>query len=133
ELPPIPVDDMRLILKNNTKNYLQQDLPNHVFDCYMLPQQPNGATGEGGRVAHGSQKARVLVGGAKQQIITDLLEAVKEAGLVADKVIPGLLGPVNALELAMPETFAREPVALVDIGFRSTSISLLNNGELILS
>jgi len=27
ELPQIPVEDMRLILKNNTKNYLQQDLP----------------------------------------------------------------------------------------------------------
>src|SRR5437899_398259 len=28
DLPQIPVEDMRLILKNNTKNYLQQDLPN---------------------------------------------------------------------------------------------------------
>jgi type IV pilus assembly protein PilM len=131
ELPPIPVDDMRMILKNNTKNYLQQDLPGYVFDCHIMVNN-NGIAAETGK-AGGSTKAKVLVGGAKQQLINDLQEAVKEAGLVADQVIPGLIGPVNALELAMPETFAREPVALVDIGFKSTSISLLNSGELILS
>jgi type IV pilus assembly protein PilM len=131
ELPPIPLNDMRMILKNNTKNYLQQDLPGYVFDCHIVVNN-NGVSAEPGK-AGGPTKAKVLVGGAKQQLINDLQEAIKEAGLVADHVIPGLVGPVNALELAMPETFAREPVALVDIGFKSTSISLLNNGELILS
>src|SRR5947209_2675282 len=42
ELPPIPVDDMRQILKNNSKNYLQQELPGHVFDCYFVPNRLNG-------------------------------------------------------------------------------------------
>src|ERR1700722_2843104 len=36
ELPQIPVDDMRLVLKNNTKGYLQQDLPNYAFDCHIF-------------------------------------------------------------------------------------------------
>jgi len=27
---------MRAMLKYNSKNYLQQDLPDHVFDCYSL-------------------------------------------------------------------------------------------------
>ena len=31
EMPQIPLDEMRQILKMNHKNYLQQDLPNHVF------------------------------------------------------------------------------------------------------
>src|SRR5664279_5554505 len=35
ELPQIPLDQMRQILKINHKNYLQQDLPNHVFDCHI--------------------------------------------------------------------------------------------------
>jgi len=38
ELPQIPVDEMRLVLKNNTKGYLQQDMPNHVFDCHIFPR-----------------------------------------------------------------------------------------------
>src|ERR1051326_747745 len=33
EMPLMPVDDMRMILKNNTKVYLQQDLTGHIFDC----------------------------------------------------------------------------------------------------
>src|ERR1700722_11499859 len=37
ELPQIPVDDMRLVLKNNSKAYLQQDLPGHAFDCHIFP------------------------------------------------------------------------------------------------
>src|SRR4051812_36038448 len=36
ELPQMPVGDMRQVLKNNTKNYLQQDLPGHVFDCFII-------------------------------------------------------------------------------------------------
>ncbi len=44
DLPQIPVDEMRLVLKNNAKTYLQQDLPGHVFDCYIFPpkQAVNG-------------------------------------------------------------------------------------------
>src|SRR6476661_309769 len=37
DLPLMPVGDMRQVLKNNTKNYLQQDLPNHIFDCFIIP------------------------------------------------------------------------------------------------
>src|SRR5260221_4320411 len=39
ELPLMPVRDMRQVLKNNTKNYLQQDLPGHLFDCYLIPMR----------------------------------------------------------------------------------------------
>ena len=42
ELPQIPKDDMRLVLKNNTRGYLQQDLPAHVFDCHIFaPKMPS--------------------------------------------------------------------------------------------
>ena len=80
-----------------------------------------------------SQKLKVLVGGAKKQLTDDLQAAVKQAGFIADQVVPGLVGPVNAFELAMPDVFKAEPMALVDIGFKSTSICLLHKGELILS
>src|SRR5215472_488184 len=36
DMPMMPVGDMRQILKNNPKNYLQQDLPGHVFDCTII-------------------------------------------------------------------------------------------------
>lgn len=125
---------MRQILKNNSKTYLQQDLPGHTFDCYFIPNRQVEGSGDGLKVSpNTSQKFKVLVGGAKTQLINDIQIAVKQANLVADQVVPGLIGPVNAFELALPEVFNKEAVALVDIGFKSTSICVLQKGELILS
>jgi type IV pilus assembly protein PilM len=133
ELPQIPVEDMRQILKNNSKNYLQQDLPGYTFDCYFIPSRSSGNPGEGIKINAGAQKLKVLVGGAKRQLADDLQTAVRQAGLVADRVVPGIVGPVNAFELAMPDLFTKEALALVDIGFKATSVCLLQRGELIVS
>jgi type IV pilus assembly protein PilM len=129
---------MRQVLKNNTKNYLQQDLPGHVFDCFIIPPRAE-LNGEGKAQSSerlkigGNAKCRVLVAGARKQLVEDMQNAVKQTGLVADHIVPGLLGPVNAFELAMPEIFASGVVALVDIGFKNTSICILQQGELVLS
>src|ERR1700722_14432957 len=45
ELPQVPVEEMRQLLKINSKVFLQQDLPGHVFDCYIFPPK-QAATGE---------------------------------------------------------------------------------------
>src|SRR5260370_28991105 len=77
DLPLMPIGDMRQVLKNNTKNYLQQDLPGHVFDCFIIP--PRGsANGKGrGNPAEkpkigGNPKSRVLVAGARKQLIDEM-------------------------------------------------------------
>ena len=111
ELPQIPVDEMRQILKVNHKNYLQQDLPNHVFDCYIIPPRLNAGEKEGG-----IPKLKVLAAAAKQQLVADFINAAALAGLTADSLVPGLVGPINTFELALPEIYAKETVALVDIG-----------------
>jgi type IV pilus assembly protein PilM len=133
DLPLMPVGDMRQVLKNNTKNYLQQDLPGHVFDCFIIASRSAPKPTDKPKVGSGSPKARVLVAGARKQLIDELQGAVKISNLVADRIVPGLIGPVNAFEMAMPEVFSREVVALVDIGFKNTTICLLQEGELILS
>ncbi len=133
ELPQMPLSDMRQVLKNNTKNYLQQDLPGHVFDCFIIPPRANGKVPDKAKPGAGSPKLRVLVAGARRQLVEEMQTAIKTTGLLADHIVPGLLGPVNAFEMAMPEVFSREVVALVDIGFRNTSICLLQEGELVLS
>ncbi len=132
ELPQIPVDEMRLVLKNNTRGYLQQDLPNRVFDCHIILTKslPHSADA-GGTFA--IPKLKVLVAGAKKELMEDFQTAIRDAGLVPDHVVPGLLGPVNAFEMAMPEAFANDSIALVDIGFKNSSICILHQGELVLS
>ncbi|MEY4386065.1 MAG: PilM: type pilus assembly protein [Verrucomicrobiota bacterium] len=135
ELPVMPVDDMRQVLRMNSKNYLQQDFGNHVFDCFAAAARPKaGAPAEPvAKPQAGSPKQRVLVGGAKRQLVDDLQEAAKSAGLIADAIVPSLIGPINAFELAMPEVFAKENVALIDLGFKNTTISILQEGDLALS
>ncbi|HEY1719115.1 MAG TPA: pilus assembly protein PilM [Verrucomicrobiae bacterium] len=133
ELPQIPVDEMRLVLRNNPKGYLQQDLPNYVFDCYIFaPKLPIGKAAESPKMI-GMPKFKVLVAGAKQQLVNDFQAAVRGAGLMPDNIVPGLIGPVNAFELALPQVFANDCVALVDIGFKHSSICVLDHGDLVLS
>jgi type IV pilus assembly protein PilM len=135
ELPQIPVDEMRLVLKNNTKGYLQQDLPNYVFDCHIFPPKTTPTPDKSAEAVRlpGVPKLKVLVTGAKQQVVEDFQMAVKSAGLTADCIVPGIVGPLNAFEMAMPQVFANDAVALVDIGFKHSSICVLDRGELILT
>jgi type IV pilus assembly protein PilM len=133
EMPLMPVEDMRMILKNNTKIYLQQDLPGYIFDCHIIPPRLPAKPPEKGQGGSNIPKSKVLAAGAKQQYLQDLLTAIKGAGLLPDHIVPAMLGPVNAFEMAMPESFAKEVVALVDIGFRNSTICVLQEGELALN
>jgi type IV pilus assembly protein PilM len=129
ELPQIPLDEMRQILKVNHKNYLQQELPNHVFDCYVIPPRPLSAD----KPAGGAPKLKVLAAAAKQKLVTDILQAAQLAGLTAECLVPGVVGPINTFEQALPDVYAKETVALVDIGFKHTSVCVLDRGELALT
>jgi type IV pilus assembly protein PilM len=136
ELPQMPIGDMRQVLKNNARTYLQQDLPGHLFDCYVIPPKAADAGApktEKPAAPAGPPRFRVLVAGARKQFVEDMEGAITASGLVADSIMPGLIGPVNAFEVAMPEVFAKEIVALVDIGFKHTTVSILEQGELALS
>jgi type IV pilus assembly protein PilM len=126
ELPTVPVADMRLMLRYNSKNYLQQDLSDHVFDCHILPNRPGAEKPEAGK----PPKSRTLVGGAKKSLIDACQEGAKSAGVQLEQIVPNLVGNSNAFELAQPELFSQGSVALVDIGFKSSSICILDNTEL---
>jgi type IV pilus assembly protein PilM len=128
EVPRMPSEELRMVLKFNAKTYLQQDLPGFVFDIHTLV-----AGFDPKPLPTGQLKQKVLIAGAKKQLVDQFIEGAKAAGLQAEFVVPSLIGPVNSFELAQPEIFAQEAVALVDIGFKSSSISLLQQGELMLS
>src|SRR5688572_15802827 len=74
EMPRMPIDDMRLILKHNSRNYLQQDLSNYVFDCHIIPPRGDGkgepskgepSKAEPSKGPANPAKQKVLVAGAK--------------------------------------------------------------------
>jgi type IV pilus assembly protein PilM len=129
EMPMVGVADMRTMLKVGSKNYLQQDLPDYQFDCHIIASSLASPTTD----AKGIAKCKVLVCGAKRQLVEELQSAAKTAGYVSDIVTSGLVAPTNAFEMAMPEIFNNEVVALVDFGYRNSAISILLSGELILN
>ena len=131
-LPQIPVDEMRQVLRNNTRGYFQQDLPNRVFDCHIILPKSSPQSAETGKTT-AAPKLNVLAAGARKDLINDFQTAIKSAGLIPDYIVPGLIGPANAFEMAMPEVFAKDSVALVDIGFKNSSICILHQGELVLN
>jgi type IV pilus assembly protein PilM len=59
--------------------------------------------------------------------------AAKNVGLIPEQIVPSLIGPPNAFEMAKTDVFNKEVIALVDIGFKHSSITILLNGELMLS
>jgi type IV pilus assembly protein PilM len=133
DIPRIPLGDMRMVLKLNSKSYLQQDLPGHVFDCHFSARNHQPKPADKAKVGDGAPKERVLVAGARQQTIDDFVQGSRAAGLSVQCITPGLVGPVNTFERAMPELFQKEAVALVDIGFKNSSICIVREGELVLS
>lgn len=134
EMPRLPADDMRLVLKHGSRNYLQQELANHVFDCHVLTSSDaSPKPGAAAKAAAGLPKQKVLVAGVRKQLLDEFVEGARRAGLTPECIVPGLIGPVNAFEQAMPDIFANEAVALVDLGFKNSSICIVLRGELMLS
>ncbi len=129
EMPQVPVSDMRHMLKLNTKSHLQQELPDHAFDCCIMPPRPDAPKPEPGK----GNRFKVWVGAAPNAVIAKLQSAVKHAGLEPDQVSIGSLGPVNSFESAFPDIFHGDVIALVDLGYKSSSINILSKGELVLS
>ncbi len=129
ELPLLPAEEIRQMLKFNAKTYLQQDLKDYVFDCFIVP--PRSMTGgpEGTKVPPPA-KYKVWVGGVQRQVLADLEAAIKVAGLIPDQITLGLLGPSNAFELLPP---FKDAVALIDLGFKTSTVSIIAAGELCLS
>jgi Tfp pilus assembly PilM family ATPase len=138
EVPPMALADMRQVLRLNSKTYLQQDYPDHVFDCAIVLSRRRAAEGANGKPASGTAaagpaKQKILAGGTKRQTLDELKTACRAAGLAVCQISPGVVGPINAFEVAEPEAFAKEVVALVDIGLKHSTIAVLRSGELIMN
>lgn len=153
DLPPVGVSDMRRLVRLSSKTFFQEELSGHFFDCHILPtyeeakapdstaQGENPSMGEFGDttlivsksgVAKAHPKVKVLVGGASGQLVSTLQAAAKAAGLLVEQITLGQVAPANAFK-SMPTAFHKETVALVDIGFKTSSICILVNGEPLLN
>ncbi len=119
--------DMRQMLRMNSKHYFQQDLSGYEFDCWVLP-----APAEAKPTEDAPKKAakQVLAGGLKLTLLEDIEAAAKAAHWELVQITVSQVCLINTALMALPETVLKEPVALIDIGFKTSTISLLANGNL---
>jgi type IV pilus assembly protein PilM len=130
ETPVMPVEKLRQVLKQAPGKYLEEDLTGYIFDAQVVLyfSQINHAKGGGDS---GQREQRVVVTGAKESLVNEYLAGAKEAGLIPEVIVPGVVGPINAFSLAMPDLYLKESVALLDIGFWTSTLSVLRKGELV--
>ncbi|MEO5803884.1 MAG: pilus assembly protein PilM [Verrucomicrobiota bacterium] len=127
EMPLIGTSEMRKMVKLNPKVYFQEDLPNHSFDCFVLHQGTN-ANPEGKQIP----KAKTLVVGIKNQLSQSLQEAASSASLQIEEITAAQTSAANCFVMSS-EAAQKKVVALADIGFSHSTISLLVNGEITLT
>ena len=123
DLPAVELSDMRKMVRLNAKSYFQQDLPDYSFDCHPLGSPAETIGGKS------SPRLKTIVGAASNSFLAELEGAALDAGLVVEEVTLGHLGPTNAF-LSLPQEPHKGAVALVDIGFTNSTVSILYNGEL---
>jgi type IV pilus assembly protein PilM len=122
EVPALKPPELRQLVKQNSKHFFQEELTDYEFDCFVLPEPgPSAAAG----TPSPQRKNRALVVGAKTALLDDLQAGVKAAGLSLVQVAVSQVGLVNAALAGLPELPADEVVAIVDLGFRTSSITFL--------
>jgi len=126
ELPVASASDLRRMVKLSPKTYVQQELPDYLFDCYTRIDAARDPAVKSRR------KARTLIGGAKRRLVETLHEAAKDAGLSTEQITLGQVGLVNAFTM-LPADSHGEVVALVDIGFHHSTINIVLKNDLALT
>jgi type IV pilus assembly protein PilM len=127
EMPVIETSQMRKMVKLNPKLYFQEDLTNYSFDCFVLHQDANTKS-DSKKV----QKAKTLVVAIKNSLLQNLQDGAAAAGLKLESVAASQSAAANCFSISR-EASENKIVALVDIGFGHSTISLLVNGEITLS
>jgi type IV pilus assembly protein PilM len=129
EFPQMPLDEMKKALKVNSAPYLHQQYTNFNFDCHIIPPRP----AKEGEASKAGSKLLVLVGGASTQDVLLCRDAMTEANLVPLSINLAPVAKINAFESSEPNMFQQDTVALVDIGFENSVISIVDKGQPVLT
>lgn len=137
ELPQIPVEEMRSALKLNSATYLRQNFENYTFDaCALDPAvaaalaaAKAGKAPKGG--AHG--KVKVLVGGVANGEVMLYFHSSRRAGMKPRSLQLVPISLINGFEVAFPDVFQNQAVAVLDVGFLSSSLTILEKGMPLLT
>jgi len=137
ELPQISLSDIRSALKLNSATYLRQKFDNYTFDACPLDAEAEAALKESQKQkkdtsgVHG--KVKLLVGGLPNTETMLYFHAARRAGIRPGSLQLSPISFINCFEAARPELFHNQAVALLDVGFLSSSLTILDKGKPLLT
>jgi len=140
ELPNMPLDDIRAALKLNSAAYLRQSFENYTFD--VCPLDAEGAAALLSKIrrakrehvpapAHGKIKA--MISGIATAEAVLYFHAARRAGIKPRSLQLSAISVINAFEAAYPQVVAKQAVALLDMGFLSSCLTILDQGKPLLT
>lgn len=127
-LPKMAPSEMRRLMRLNSRSYFQEDLPGFVFDCTLCGDMKPLDSNE-----RASGHRTVLVGGAKAEFLNDLQVAARRADLIPTDISLTQIGLANVAARSLSAEIKDEAIALVDLGFGASTISIMAGGELRLT
>ncbi len=139
DLPGIPLDEIRSVLKLNSANYLRQNFEGYTFDACPLdaaadaafaakPHSPKAAA-----ASSSAGKIKALVGGISNTEVVLYYHAARRAGIRPKSLQLAPISLCNGFEAAKPQVFLGEALALLDLGLLSASLTILERGKPLLT
>jgi type IV pilus assembly protein PilM len=137
ELPQINLEDLRTALKLNSSTYLRQNFENYIFDACPLDAEGETALmmkkkGKKAVVQSGG-KVKVLVGGISTSETVLYFHGARKAGMRPKGLQLAPISVMNCFNAAYPDIYRNQPIALLDIGFLSSSLTILERGKPLLT
>lgn len=147
-IPKVSPSEQRNLLRKNPKAFFQLELADYEFDCCPVaspgaakPEMPvtdPPPPGEGGsgdtailalpKAARSSNKETVFAMGAPAQHLGELRGALKDLRLRPRLITCTQGALINAAGATMSAALRGQTVAVVDIGFKHTALSILIDG-----
>jgi type IV pilus assembly protein PilM len=127
DLPHTSVSDLRKMIKLSPKSYLQQDLPDHLFDCYYRRSARGSDTS-----AFRRARSKVMVGALRRQLVDEISEAARVVGLSLVQITAVPVALANAFR-QVREDARPEITALLELGAVHSTINIVRNGDLVLT
>lgn len=138
ELPNIPLPEIRTALKINSATHLRQNFENYTFDACALDEEqaaavkdPKAAAKKGASMAAG--KVKMIVGGIATAETMVYFHAARRAALKPRSLQLSAVSLINAFEASMPEVFSTQAVVLLDFGFLTSTLTILDKGKPLLT
>lgn len=138
ELPNMPLEDVRAALKLNSATYLRQSFDNFTFDACPLDTDAMNALnvkrGKKGAVPSSAHaKIKILVSGISTPEVVLYFQAGRAVGVRPQSLQLTPISLLNAFEAAYPDVYTSQPIALLDIGCLSSSLTIVDHRKPLLT